>query len=254
MAQKKLFELLVVEPQLKAQVQQTRTELRGTFEKKRHLFEEKRVTFASKEEGKPPVVEEQSDIQSSIVDELEWMAGIWSKAIDTSYQVAEGNTKARANVTLDDGTTTLLENVPATALLELEKRMGELQELIKAIPTLDPAKGFQLDPNHREKHVFIAREVHKNRTQKIQKPIVLYDATPEHPAQTQLISADEVSGTIMQQEWSSLITPARKGILIERVEEIRRALKAALHRANALVMDEPLTIAAKKIFDFVLKN
>lgn len=47
----KLHELLAVEGQLKGQAQATRTELRGSFEKKRHLFEEKVLTYVSNEEG-----------------------------------------------------------------------------------------------------------------------------------------------------------------------------------------------------------
>ncbi len=247
---KKLFELLVIEGQLKTQAQTTRADLRNTFEKKRHLFEEKRKTFAPVEEGAPPVTEEQSDIQSTIASELQWIAGLWTKALDTSFQVAEGNTRARADVVLDSGTI-LLTNVPATALLELEKRAGELHELLQAVPTLDPAKGFQLD-GAKGRHIYRAREVHKTRTRKVSKPIVLYPATPEHPAQTQLVNVDEPAGSLTEQEWSGLITPAQKASMLEKAEELRRTLKAALHRANAVELPDDLPVCGRKLFDYVL--
>lgn len=95
---KKLYEVLAIEGQLKSQAQVTRTDLRNTFEKKRHLFEEKRTTFASNQEGSNPVVEQQSDIQTNVLSELQWIASIWSKAIDVSYQVAVGNTSASVAV------------------------------------------------------------------------------------------------------------------------------------------------------------
>lgn len=246
---KRLFELLVVEGQLKAQAQACRSDLRATFEKKRHLFEEKRKTFSSVEEGVPPVVEEQSDIQSGVMRELRWMAEIWSKTMDTSFAIAHGNRVAQADVVLDDGTVLLID-VPATALLELEKRAGELMELLLAVPTLDPAKGFREDPE-KGQGVYKAREVTKARTQKVQQALVLYPATPEHPAQTQLVSLDHKIGTIIEQEWSSLISPAEKATLISRCEEMRRAFKAALHRANAVQLaGEP--VCAAKVFSFVL--
>ncbi len=226
----KLHALLAIEGQLKGQAAKTRTDLKATLEKKRHLFEQKRVTFQPHEEGAAAVTETQSDIQSTIPQELAWIAGIWGKALDVSYQVAELNTQARADVVLDDGRI-LLKNVPATALLELEKRAGEIQDLIVAIPTLDPAKAFQPD-EHAGKHVFVAREVKKQRTKKMQRPIVLYEATKEHPAQVQLLSEDVPIGWVTEQEWSGLISTTRKGELLERAEELRRAIRTARTRAN----------------------
>lgn len=249
---KKLFELLAVEQQLKNQAQVTRKELQNTFDKKRHLFEEKRKTFTPLAEGAAPVVEEQSDIQSTIPQELQWIAGIWTKQLDVSYQVAEGNTQARADIVLDNGTV-LLANVPATALLELEKRSAEIQELIKTIPTLDPAKGFKPD-TERGANIYKARDVMKSRTHKVTKPITLAAATPEHPAQVQLVPSDEVIGKITEQEWSSLITPARKAELISKAEELQRACKAALHRANSVELPTALPTCGKAIFDFVFKE
>src|SRR5687767_8952751 len=103
MATKKLFELLVIEGQLKGQATATLNDLKNTFEKKRHLFEEKRTTFTENVEGAQAVVESQSDIQSTVPQELNWISNILSKAIDTSYGVAVGNTLARADVILDNG-------------------------------------------------------------------------------------------------------------------------------------------------------
>jgi len=183
---------------------------------------------------------------------LTWIAALWTKAIDNSYAVAEGNMTARGDVVLDNGAV-LLQAVPATALLELEKRAGEIRELLMAIPTLDPAKGFRLDPA-RGRGIFQAREVTKTRTQKLQEPIVLFPATPEHPAQTQLVSIDRPTGQIQEQEWSGLITPADKGVLLERAEELQRALKAALHRANSVQMPEALPVCGRRIFDFVFEG
>jgi hypothetical protein len=226
----KVHEILAVESQLKGQAETARKDLKNTLEKKRHHFEEKRVTFQPNTEGAAPVVESQSDIQTSVSEELKWIQSIWSKALDVAYQVAESNTKARADVVLDDGTI-LLKQMPTTALLELEKRAGEMQELITAIPTLDPAKGFTPDPD-RLVGTFKAREVRKARTKKQIVPLVLFAATKEHPAQVKEISEDVVVGTIVEQEWSSLVTPKTKGEMLERVEELRRAVKTARMRAN----------------------
>lgn len=249
MAEKRLFELLAVEAQMKNQAASARNDLKNTFEKKRHLFGESRVTFQPLGEGQIPKVEEQSDIQSTIPKELLWIAELWSPAIDNSFQVAEGNTRARADVILDDGST-LLRDVPATALLELEKRANELHDMILAIPTLDPAKGFKPDAD-RGKFIYQAREINKTRTKKVEDHIVVVPPTVEHPAQVVKVTKDEPTGTIIAQEWSGLITPAKKSELLNRAEILVRAIKKALHRANAVKLDENMPTCAKALFDYV---
>jgi hypothetical protein len=226
----KLHEILAVESPLKAQADATRNDLKTTFDKKRHLFVEATKIFHPSAEGAPPRVEEQGSLQSTIRKELDWIRGIWSKALDGAYLIAEANTIARSDVILDDGTT-ILTNVPVTALLELEKRATEIQELVNAIPTLDPAKGFQLDPD-RGKYVYRAREDVRQRTQKVQQALVLYEATKEHPAQVKEISVDIPIGEVRTHEWSGLITPAEKADMLDRAERLGRALKAARSRAN----------------------
>ncbi len=249
----KLHELLAVEGQLKGQAQATRTELMVSFDKKRHLFEEKVTTFIPSGEGAQPVQEQQSTLQSKVRDELDWISDIWKGAIDVSLQVADANTRAKGDVVLEDGTV-LFADVPATALLELEKRAAEIHELLKTVPTLDPAKGFAPDAD-RGARVYKARDVRKTRTRKQQTPLVLYPATPEHPAQTQLISEDVPTGTILEQEWSGLVTPAEKGELIERAEALARAVKQARMRANDVdTPREQLRTVGARLFGYVFSG
>lgn len=225
----KLHELLPVEGQLKGQAEKTRTDLAHTFEKKRHLFEESRKIYQPYEEGKKEEVEEISVLHTTVPEELAWISRLWAKAIDTSYRVAEGNTVARADVVLDDGTV-FLKNLPATALLELEKRASEIHTLVSAIPTLDSTKGFSPDPSRKD--VYAARPVVRKKTEKVQEPLVLLQPTKEHPGQAQVISKDKEIGVITTLEWSGMTTPAIKAAMLERAEEISRAIKQARSRAN----------------------
>lgn len=240
----KLHELLAVESNLENQSNKVRSELMSTFEKKRHLFEEKRITFQSNTEGQPLTTESQLDIQSTVAKELEWVQKFLVKSIDASYQVAEANTVARADVVDEEGNV-ILSQVPATSLLELEKRVAEIQALVTAIPTLDPAKGFTLDPS---RGIYKARDVNKHRTQKVVKVLVKYEATKEHPAQTELINQDVPVGKLLEQEWSGLITPSEKAEYINRVETLARAIRSARSRANETSVD-----TSKKIGNKLLK-
>ncbi len=226
----KLHELLAVDGNLKAQADKTRTELMGTFEKKAHHFTEKIQSFKSSEEGVPAVIESQLDLQTTVTKELKWVSEFIIKSLDVSYQVAEANTIARADVVMEDGTV-LLSQLPATSLLELEKRAKELHDFVEKIPTLDPAKGFRLDPE-KGTDVYKAREDKRARTKKVFKVLTLVPPTDKHPAQAKEYTEDVPIGEITTLEWSGLITVAAKGDMLSRVEEFARAVKKARSRAN----------------------
>lgn len=237
-----LHELLAIDSNLKNQSDKARTELRKTFTDKHHLFTERKVVTIPLQEGQPATTEVQSDIQTNVTSELKWLSGILSKSIDVSYQIAQTNRNAVADIVLDNGDI-LAKDVPATALLELEKRVKEMMDLIQSIPTLDPAKGFAPDAD-RGAGFFKAREVEKVRTQKVQKALVLYPATPEHPAQTQLVSVDEPVAKIKEQEWSSRVTVAAKAELFDRAESVLQAVKQARARANEIKVDTTAKIGS----------
>jgi hypothetical protein len=245
----KLHELLAVEGSLSTQSTKVRTDLAGTFANKRHLFEEKRVTFKPFSEDQVEKVEEQSAIQSTVEQELEWVSQHIIKSLDASLQVAVANTAAKADIVLEDGLEVLAEDVPVTALLELEKRMAEVFELTKSIPTLDPAKGYTQDGTR--SGVYVAREVSKNRTNKTKEVVVLYPATKEHPAQTQLLDVDKPVGTISEQHWSALLTPQRKSEIMDRAEQLIRAVRRARSRANDVEVDLSKKIG-KSLLNFVI--
>ena len=227
----KLHELLAVDSNLKGQADKCRTDLLATFDKKRHLFTEKLVTFKPLSEGAPAQTEEQTTLQSTVSKELAWLSGVVANSLDVSYQIAETNTLARADVVLEDGTV-LVKNAPATALLELEKRVNEVHALVSGIPTLDPAKNFSVD-DQRERGVWRAREEKRVRTVKEPRVLTLAPATDKHPAQVQAYNVDVPTGELITVEWSGLITPAQKASMLERVEVLRRAVKSARSRANA---------------------
>ena len=238
----KLHELLAVETNLENQANKTRTELVSTFEKKGHLFEEKVSTFIPSAEGQPEVVESRSDIQTTVLKELAAVSKYISKALDASFQVAEANTRAKADIVLENGAV-LATDVTATALLELEKRVAELHALVCAIPTYDPAKGFEPDAA-RGIGYYIGRLISKERTKNVQKPLVLYPATEQHPAQVQLINELVPVGKIQEQEWTSRLSPAVKSDMIARADDLLRAVRSARSRANDCEVDTTKKIGA----------
>jgi hypothetical protein len=245
----KLHELLAVESDLRSQAESCRTELKGTFEKKGHHFTKKVTTFKPNAEGSPDKVESQLNLQTSVRKELSWIGEKLAKAIDAGHHIDVANTQANSDVILEDGTV-LLKAVPTTSLLRLEHRVVEIRDLVHAIPTLDPAKGFEPDPSEGA-GVFRAREVVKVRTQKVQKHLVIVQPTKEHPAQTAVVSEDVPLGEIHELEWSSLITTSDKGDMLDRVEMLIRGIKKARARANEIEIDVKENKISSKLLNFV---
>lgn len=246
----KLHELLAVESSLETQATKVVNELGDLFEKKRHHFEEKRVTFTPNGENEKPKVESQSDIQTTVKSEIDWGMKKVINALNASHAIDVANTLAKADVVVEDSDEVLLKDVPATSLLQLEKRLKELRDFAVKIPTLDPAKGFKQGAD-RPAGVFQARDVEKTRTKLIQKPVVMYEATKEHPAQVQMANDQVPVGTILEQEWSSLITPATKADIIDNCDRLIRAVKKARARANQMDLDVNGAKIGKQLIDFI---
>lgn len=237
MPESKLHELIAVRSGTNAQATKTTEDLKHTFEKKQHHFTATVQSFTPFGENTVTAVEKKLDLQTTVLSELGWIKTYLAKAIDASNAVNIGNTQAFADVVLEDGTI-LLQRVAATTLLELEDRVEDLRKLAAVIPTLDPVKGFTPDAD-RGKGVYAARLVEKVRTQKQKKLYVLYAATKEHPAQTQLIDEDVPTGKIEEREWSSMLTPHDKAAMLDRIEMLARAVKSARSRANSTEVAKP---------------
>ena len=248
----KLHALLAVYENLKGQATKVRGELAGTFKGKRSLFEGRRKTFTSNEEANTvPVTEDQQEIQSTVKKEIEWIQPYLARFYDAAYQIDVANTEAKADIETEDGVV-LIAGVPTTTLLQLEKRVQELREFIEAIPTLNAEKSFQPDPEKGDGY-YKAREIVKTRTKKTKKALVLYPHSDKHPAQTQLIDEDVPIGTILEQEWSALLTPALKAGLLDRAEILYRAVTRARSKANEQEIDVRDKKIGKTLLDFVFE-
>lgn len=247
----KLHEILAVKNNVVGQATKAMTDLKETFSKKRHLFGSKIVTFIPSEEGAVQKTEEQSDIQTTVRKELDWLSDLVKKAIDNDYLIDEANTSARASIVLEDGRT-ILENVSATALLALEGKIIEVKGVVETIPTLDPAKGFRPD-DARGHGIYQARTVETTRTKKIKKVLPLAPATKEHPAQVTVYDADEPVGTLQSQEWSSLLTPADKADMLDRCDILLRAVRAARARANEFEVSQNPRVG-NKLLEYIFKG
>lgn len=157
-----------------------------------------------------------------------------------------GNCGAKADVVVHGQT--LIKDVPITFLLTLEKKLTELRSVIATLPTLAQDEQWGYEENQR---LYVGRELQKVRTQKRPQVLVKYNATPEHPAQTEVFQQDVPVGTWTEQKLSGAISLPRKQELMNRVETLLKAVKEAREAANDVKVEE--VRVGEALYDFLFR-
>lgn len=186
---------------------------------------------------------ESQSIQLQTPDVLKSLATIMSNIYDLILTQDVGNTVARADVVVDG--LTILADVPVTTLLYLEKQLEDLKKFYDTIPTIDIAKTWTWDDGNNCYRTVST----KHRTKRKKVPLVLYQATKEHPAQVQVIEEDAIVGDWTTVETSGALSPAEKALLLGRVKLLKDAVVVARERANQTPV-EPKQMG-RAIFEFI---
>ena len=140
----------------------------------------------------------------------------------------------------------LLIAVPVTFLLFLDKQVNDLETFVSKLPTPDPAEEWTHDPNS---GLLRSKATESVRTSKEPTVIVKYEATKEHPAQTELFTKDVPVGTWTQILYSGSLPTDRKNAILERIKKLQDAIKQAKEQANLLEVEKQK--AAEAVFAFV---
>jgi hypothetical protein len=180
----------------------------------------------------------QKHVKGVIAQVREMLTGM----MDAVATQENGNCLAKADVKV--GNNVILSKVPVTVLLYLEKQLNDLHTFVGNLPTTDPAERWTWDAQNSQWRTEATRTV---RTKKIQKPIVLFPATPEHPAQTQLITEDINVGNWLTTKYATSLAAKEKQDIIARIVALQDAVKVAREEANSIDVQEC------KIADSVLK-
>jgi len=159
--------------------------------------------------------------------------------LDVSATKDWGNQQASADIVVDGQV--IVDKVPATYLLFLEKQLVTLRTFIEKMVELDDTLDWSVDPSS---GLYRTDPVENTSSTKLQEPIVLYPATDKHPAQTQLITKDVVVGFWTMTKFSGALPSTRKKVLLDRVQKLLDATKVALEEANTLSIEEKRVGAA----------
>lgn len=185
--------------------------------------------FRKKDEEGEDFAPERKKVKINASDLLKQTAKIFTDLFDVTATKDWGNCSAKADLVVDG--TVLVKDAPVTYLLFLEKQITDLRTFVDKMPVLDPNEEWTLDP---ASNLFRSAMSSTHRTKKVQKPIVLFPATPEHPAQTQLIAEDVIIGWWDTTNFSGALPAPRKATLLERIDKVLRGVKYAREQANSI--------------------
>jgi len=180
------------------------------------------------------------DVIAQLMPELE---GVW----DTVATQEIGNTVAKADVVLDGKT--IVTQAPVGVLLYLEKRLEDLRTFVRKIPTLSPDKSWTWD---QAQACHMTPVESKERTKKVPTPLVQYEATDKHPAQTTVIDVDTVVGYWKETFKSAAWTVQKQRDCLGRIDRLADAVKMAREEANSTEVEQKKI--AKGILDFIFST
>jgi len=196
------------------------------------------------QEGGENFADEITILASTVNAELSQALSSFSQWMDAAVQKETTNRETAADIII--GEETIVENLPAPALLNLESKLGEIRKIYAAIPTNDPAEQWKWDE---QSECYISNPRTTYKTKKTPRAHIAYEATPEHPAQVQVFNEDVRVGewtTVIQ---SGMLTPRDKRRLLARLDTLARAVKQARQRANDI--DAVNITVAEKLFAFI---
>lgn len=242
----KLHQLLAFEKDARKRAQTDMTEVHRVSSEDK-LLQGVSKRYQPLEEGGMQYPSERSPVTLRWDDAVRRFRTAWGEEADVVARKDVTNRGAIADVVVEGQT--LLRDVPATHLLFLEKHLEHVRTFVTKITELQVGMDWQWDAAsglHR------TDERVSHRTEKLQEPIVLYDATDKHPAQTQLIVRDKIVGHWFTTFYSGGIPAGTKRDMLARLAKLTDAVKEARERANAVEVVDG--VASSVLLGFVFGN
>ena len=223
----KLNQIIALEKGVKSRAYANLTEAHQQLQKTALLAGISRTYKPRDDEGEryPP---ESTRVQVRAEEVIRRTAGILGELFDVVATKDWANCSARADVVVDGKT--LLEKVPVTYLLFLEKQLNDLHTFVQKLPVLDPAESWHPDPTQ---DCWASDPAETSKTKKVPRNHVKAEATEKHPAQVEVYHEDIVVGYWKTVKFSGAVPAARVRELTERVEKLQRAVKMAREEANS---------------------
>lgn len=223
----KLHHVIAVEKEIKGKTYSAFNELHSAS-KKPELFNGHSKTYKPLADDGEKFPDDSKLVQKNVAAQLAAAQEVLTSLFDMTATKDFANKSASADLVVDGKV--LIKDAPTTLLLFLEKQLRDLRAFVSELPILDGNEVWTYDSNS---GIYKSDVTQTHRTKKNQKPIVLYDATEKHPAQTQLITEDELVGYWNTTKQSGCIPSTRQKVMLDRIDLLSAAVKQARQDANA---------------------
>lgn len=243
----KLNQIIAIEKGIKAKTYSELSELNKVVQKP-ELFYGFSKTYQSKDEDGDKLPAEKKRVQFVVDEVLRTVERSMTDLITVTSRKDWTNCVAKGDVIVDG--VTIVKQAPVSFLLFMEKQLTDLRTFAGNLPVLTDEEDWKKDENS---GLYKSDTTQTHRTKKVPKPIVLYPATAEHPAQTQMTAEDIIEGFWSQVRYSGAMQKPKKQKLMERIDSLLRATKEAREAAN--IQDEnPIAPVGNAIFGYLLEE
>jgi hypothetical protein len=239
----KLNQIIAIANGEKSRTKKILTKLYQQMDKE-SLFSGLSKTYEPLDDEGEKLPQEDKMVQFNVKDCIKEVTSTLGEMINIIATQDVGNCSARADIIIDDKV--LVEQVPVTHLLFLEKQIEDIITFINSLPTLDPVEKWSFN---NEANLYVAEEKKTIRTKKMPEVIVKYEATKEHPAQTELIYVDRPEGYWHTIKFSGAISKKEKEELMDRVLKLQKAIKVAREEGNGLEVEK--VAFGEKILEYI---
>jgi hypothetical protein len=230
----KLHELLAVEETVVSASEKLMSETEMKFGKISEVFTGSIKTLERLQDTAEDKAIEASQKQVKVLPTnvrltMEYVFPYMEKHLNLKLAKHRTNQKAMADIVLDDEV--LVPDAPVDFLLDLEKLIPRLRKMFVHMPTLDPSKEWVEE----SKGTWKTKEpLMTTQTEKIMYPVVMHEATVQHPAQVKESTKDIVVGTFSTIFFSGATTTQQKADVLAKLDDLLSAVKQARMRANSI--------------------
>ncbi|MCK9558039.1 MAG: hypothetical protein M0R50_08385 [Candidatus Cloacimonetes bacterium] len=243
----KLHQIIALAKGKKARAISGLTELHKLHQKTALLDGIARTYRPIKDDDAEKLPSESKKVQLRVSESIEKAKVILTDVIDIVATQDVANTEAFADVVVDGNI--VIEHVPATHLLFLEKQLVDLHTFVSKLPTLDPSESWHHDD---ATDCYANESAETIRTKKIPRNNVKYDATDKHPAQVETWMEDVAVGYWSTTKFSGGILDSDRRAILARIIKLQEAVQTARGEANSI--DVKNISIAKKFLSYVFDN
>lgn len=237
-----LHQILARDKDTKAHLNRAITSFYHTAQKK-DLFAGLAKTYQPKDEEGDQLPAESVLVQQKTGRVLKGVQEAFAKLFELRATIDESNRHAVAPVILNG--TQVTGPLPTTHLLFLEKQVNDIETVVNALPTLDPAHVWTWNS---QEEVWQTEELKTARTVKKDRFVSIAKATDKHAEQVAKVTDDVQVGMWTTRKLSGAIPASEKAAMLARVAEVKSAVKVAITTAN---MVTPVEASSSALLDYI---